>query len=57
MGNNLCSDVGNDPLPVYRHPSARGTALMHHSQWYNPKSRTEETGIPILPEPVRSRLE
>lgn len=60
MGNNLCSDVGNDPLPAYRHPNptgATGTALLQRSQWYDAKSKTEETGIPILPEQVRNRLE
>lgn len=81
MGNNLCSDVGNDPLPPYRasgmnpiisNPKintnmntskqggatgATGTALLHPSQWYDAKSKTEETGIPMLPEAVRVRLE
>ena len=77
MGNNLCSDVGNDSIPNMRpngmnpitsnqnintninksKQGAMGTALLHPSQWYDAKSKTEETGIPMLPEAVRSRLE
>lgn len=57
MGNNLCSDVGHDPLPPYRATTDRGTSLMHRSKWYNEKSRVEESGIPLLPEPVRQRIE
>lgn len=40
MGNNLCSDVGNEPLPPYRTSNGTGTALMHRSKWYDSKSKT-----------------
>ena len=55
MGNNLCSDV--DPLPAYREPAVRGTSLMQQSQWFTSQSKTEDTGIPIVTEPLRRRLE
>jgi hypothetical protein len=40
MGNNLCSDVGNDALPIYRNSKATGTALMQKSKWYDSQSKT-----------------
>ena len=57
MGNQLCSEDGLETTSYKVKSRTSGVQMIQRAQWYQPQSRQEDTGTPLLSLTVRTRLE